>query len=219
MAGVKESEVWRWQSVSEESLLLHDDLLRLADHIALPAGVAALSGEEDYGLPVLDGKLPKEMAAIITQECGSATNTFISLMEYRLNALRSLWAAMRPAVDRQPGKKKEDSIVMSSSKSSQRQDISFASRISLMLVFPILHSLSKLDPQLSSSTARVLLEALRSCEPLSLSKEPMDCITGLENLLCSWLREVGGDEGRENPAHKEQVQTAASALVALGVAV
>ena len=210
--------MWRWQSVSEQSLLLHGDLLRLADHIALPAGVAALSGEEDYGLPVLDGKAPKEMAAIITQECGSASNTFTALMEYRLNALHSLWEAVRPVADKLR-RKKEDSLAVPGSKNSQKQEIPFASRISLLLVFPILHSLSKLEPQLSSSTARVLLESLRGCEPLSLGKEPTDCIAGLEDLLCSWLQEVGGDKDSEKPAHKEQVQTAASALVALSVAV
>lgn len=212
MAVLKEEELWRWQCVSEESLLLHDDLVRLADHIPLPTGVAHRNREEDYGLPLLDGKSPQELASIIHSECGARSTTFSSLMEYRLNALRSLWAALRNAA--KEIRKKEEGEGQIAAKTSQQSEV-FASRISLLLIFPTLRSLSRLDPQLSQETAGILLETLRGCEPISLSKEPMDCITGLESLLCSWISSAKElEEGGE-----KQLQIATSALVALTVAV
>ena len=78
----------------------------------------------------------------------------------------------------------------------------FAGPDYLVLIFPVLHSLSKLDPELPSETAIILLDSLCTCncEPISLSKEPMDCILGLGNLLSSWstaAREGVAKEGVE----------------------
>ena len=212
MPVLKESDLWQWLAVSEERLLLHDGLTRMADHIAVPTGVADISNE-DFGLPVLDGKSPEELAEIICKECSTKTTTYASLMEYRLNALRGLWQAMRELEQKHTSGTSKDAGTSSSS--SSRQAASFASRVSLVLIFPIMKSLSKLDPNLSSEAASILLESLRACEPLSLSSEPQDCITGLENLLTSWLSTV--QESSDVPI--AQVQNAASALVALSVAV
>ena len=216
MAGVvKEEEQWRWLCVSEESLLLHDDLVRLADHIPLPTGVAVRSiGEEEYGLSLLDGKTPQELATIIHSECAARPTTFSSLMEYRLNALRCLWTALNSVEKKETAKKGEEGEGQSSAKTSQQSEM-FSSRISLLLIFPTLRSLSRLDPQLSQDTAAILLQTLRNCEPVSLSKEPTDCIAGLESLLCSWIETAKEmKDGGES-----QLQVATSALVALTVAV
>ena len=210
---VKTNELWQWLAMNEERLLLHDGLTRMADHIAVPSGVAEIHSEEDLGLPVLDGKTPEELASIICKECSAKSTTYSSLMEYRLNALRGLWQSIKEMYDqRSSGGTKESS---SSSQSSSSAQVSFASRVSLVLIFPIMKSLSKFDPNLSSEAASILLETLRACEPLSLSSEPNDCITGLENLLCSWLN--AAKENTDVPI--AQVQNAASALVALSVAV
>ena len=216
-----------WSSVSEETLLLHDDLLKLVDHIPLPSRMEKTlsSAEEDYGLPVLDGKTPSELSDIIARECGVKSTTYTSLVEYRMNALRRYWSYLHSK--EKMGKKGEESTgggAVTAVKPAPKSE-GFASRISLVLIFPILHSLSKLDPELSSETAKILLDSLCNCEPISLSKEPMDCILGLENLLSSWLtaaREGVAKEGEESVAKEvseRQVQTAAAALVALAVAV
>lgn len=212
MPTLKEGDLWQWLAVSEERLLLHDGLTRMADHIAVPTGVADISNE-DFGLPVLDGKSPEELAEIIRKECSTKSTTYASLMEYRLNALGGLWQAMKELEEKHGSGTSKDAGTSSSS--SSRQAASFASRVSLVLIFPIMKSLSKLDPNLSSEAASILLESLRACEPLSLSNEPQDCITGLENLLTSWLSTV--QESSDVPI--AQVQNAASALVALSVAV
>ena len=212
MPTLKEGDLWQWLAVSEERLLLHDGLTRMADHIAVPTGVTDISNE-DFGLPVLDGKSPEELAEIIRKECSTKSTTYASLMEYRLNALGGLWQAMKELEEKNASGTSKDAGTSSSS--SSRQAASFASRVSLVLIFPIMKSLSKLDPNLSSEAASILLESLRACEPLSLSNEPQDCITGLENLLTSWLSTV--QESSDVPI--AQVQNAASALVALSVAV
>ena len=212
MPTLKEGDLWQWLAVSEERLLLHDGLTRMADHIAVPTGVADISNEH-FGLPVLDGKSPEELAEIIRKECSTKSTTYASLMEYRLNALGGLWQAMKELEEKNASGTSKDAGTSSSS--SSRQAASFASRVSLVLIFPIMKSLSKLDPNLSSEAASILLESLRACEPLSLSNEPQDCITGLENLLTSWLSTV--QESSDVPI--AQVQNAASALVALSVAV
>ena len=92
----------------------------------------------------------------------------------------------------------------------------FAGPDYLVLIFPVLHSLSKLDPELPSETAIIFLDSLCNCEPISLSKEPMDCILGLGNLLSSWS--TAAKEGVESIAKEvseRQVQTAATTLVLL----
>lgn len=213
MAGSMASDPAQWLAVNEERLLLHDGLTVMSDNIAVPNGVAEMR-REDSGLPVLDGKTPQELAVIIRKECTMKSTSYSSLMEYRLNALTGLWTTLKEFEDSHTTSVAKE--ISSSSQSSSTHSVSFASRVSLVLIFPLIKSLSKLDPTLSSETASILLETLRACEPLSLSSEPPDCISGLENLLCSWLNSVQENTG-EVPIN--QVQNAASALVALAVAV
>lgn len=228
MSSLKPGDLWLWLAANEEQILLHNGLVRLADHIAVPSGVAEVN-DNDYGLPMMDGKSTSDLMNIILKECSTRTTTYASLMEYRLNALRGFWEAVR-LNEREQIKLSAASTkdVTNSSHGSNRGTTSaspssstpavagFASRVSLALIFPIMKSLSRFDPTLSSEAASVLLECLRVYEPLSLSNEQLDCVHGLENLLHSWLasaRESEGDVG------VTQVQNAASALVALSVAV
>lgn len=213
MAGSMASDSGQWLAVNEERLLLHDGLTVMSDNIAVPNGVAEMR-REDSGLPVLDGKTPQELAKIIRKECSTKSTSYTSLMEYRLNALKGLWRALKDVEDSHTTSVAKE--MGSSSQASSSHAVSFASRVSLVLIFPLIKSLSRLDPTLSSETASILLETLRACEPLSLSSESPDCISGLENLLCSWLNSVQENTG-EAPIN--QVQNAASALVALAVAV
>ncbi|XP_016414650.1 probable E3 ubiquitin-protein ligase HECTD4 [Sinocyclocheilus rhinocerous] len=97
----------------------------------------------------------------------------------------------------------------------------FTSRVGLLLVFPLLQSQTRHDPALCGVTAEVLLACLRDCQPLSLGKEPADCLNGLERLLCSWLEERSEPEetAQARPLlTQQQRQNAAAALVALSCA-
>lgn len=214
----KESDSWRWLSVSEDSLLLQNDLLHLVGHISLPSGIGeSTTIEEEYGLPVLDGKTPSELVDIINRECSVRSTTYTSLMEYRFNALKELWEVLLEK-NRQPKSKKEESSSNAGAKATNKGE-GFASRVSLVLIFPVLKSLCKIDPKLSQETARLLLESLQACNPLSLSSEPTDCISGIEDILCTWLKSAQEDNELEDCVRERQLQTAASALVALAVAV
>ena len=213
MPRVKPGDLWLWLAANEEQILLHDGLVRLVDHIDVPSGVVEVK-DDDYGLPVMDGKNTQDLTEIILKQCGTRTTTYSSLMEYRLNALRGFWEAVRMnEIEQQTAVSSagKEAASSSSSRSSSGGMVGFASRVSLTLIFPIMKSLSRFDPSLSSEAASVLLECLRVYEPLSLSNEQLDCVYGLESLLHSWLdREDVGET---------QVQNAASALVALSVAV
>ena len=222
----KPGDLWLWLAANEEQLLLHSGLMRLADHIPVPSGVAEVA-DNDPGLPEMDGKSTGDLADIILRECGTKTTTYDSLMEYRRNALRGLWTALRLneiEQQRTSSSAKEPATSSSSCGASQSNpapvSAGFASRVSLVLIFPIMKSLSRFDPTLSSEAASGLLECLRVYEPLSLSREPQDCVHGLESLLHSWLASAqrDGEEG-EGRIGIRQVQNAASALVALTVAV
>ncbi|XP_026715783.1 probable E3 ubiquitin-protein ligase HECTD4 [Athene cunicularia] len=85
----------------------------------------------------------------------------------------------------------------------------------LLLVFPLIQSQSRTDPSLCNITAEVLLNCLRDCQPLSLTKEPADCLNGIESLLCSWLEDTSAS-GQQIPY--KQKENAAAALVALACA-
>lgn len=229
---LKSGDLWLWLAANEEQLLLHSGLMRLADHIPVPSGVAEVT-ESDPGLPLMDGKSTPDLANIILTECGTKTTTYASLMEYRRNALTGFWAAVRL------NEKEQQTTTLSSTKDSSSSSSSrgsspgsgaastgFASRVSLVLIFPIMKSLSRFDPTLSSEAASGLLECLRVYEPLSLSGEQLDSVHGLENLLHSWLAGAQGKKGEKEEEEEEgrkisvtQVQNAASALVALSVAV
>ncbi len=210
-SSVKPADLWQWLAVGEARLLLHDGLVCVADLVAVPNDASEMR-EEDYELPVLDGKTPTELATIIQKECSTKNTAYASLIEYRRNSLKGLWQALKKEYEASHTSSASELNVSTQSLTSQTG--SFVSRISLVLIFPMLKSLSVVDPGLSSATAHILLESLRACEPLSLSSEPQDCISGLENMLNEWL--VSAKEGEGNDS---LVQNAASALVALGVAV
>ncbi len=209
-SAAKTADLFQWIAVSEDRLLLHDGLVCVADLVEVPNGVTEL-GEDDYELPVLDGKTPTELATIIQKECSTKNTAYASLIEYRRSALKGLWRALKESQSKRASSASEMNTI---SQSSNTQAGSFASRISLILIFPMLKSLSVVDPGLSSETAHILLESLRACEPLTLSSEPQECISGLESMLRSWLASA-----QEGAGDASLVQNAASALVALGVAV
>uniref|UniRef100_A0A452TXU2 HECT domain E3 ubiquitin protein ligase 4 n=1 Tax=Ursus maritimus TaxID=29073 RepID=A0A452TXU2_URSMA len=153
--------------------------------------------------------------------CGNQSNAYARLLEYRLNALRGLWNAQRQlALEEQheresSGDEETLALLKRQGLLQQPEQAPFTSRMGLLLVFPLIQSQSRTDPSLCNITAEVLLNCLRDCQPLSLTKEPADCLNGIETLLCSWLEDTS-DTGRHIP-HKQK-ENAAAALVALACA-
>ncbi len=178
-------------------------------------------------------KNPVELAERLRAVCGNQSNAYARLLEYRLNALRGLWGAQRQlALEEQQeregtGGADEETLALLKRQGllQQPEQAPFTSRVGLLLVFPLLQSQTRSDPALCGVTAEVLLACLRDCQPLSLSKEPADCLNGLEGLLCSWLEDGAQESGQQQGQAQTQIlhthrqrENAAAALVALACA-
>lgn len=178
-------------------------------------------------------KNPVELAERLRAVCGNQSNAYARLLEYRLNALRGLWGAQRQlALEEQQeregtGGADEETLALLKRQGllQQPEQAPFTSRVGLLLVFPLLQSQTRSDPALCGVTAEVLLACLRDCQPLSLSKEPADCLNGLEGLLCSWLEDGAQESGHQQGKAQTQIlhthrqrENAAAALVALACA-
>ncbi|XP_013380029.1 probable E3 ubiquitin-protein ligase HECTD4 isoform X2 [Lingula anatina] len=207
----------QWLSVTEETLFLHDGLIRVTDLVELPHDVSSVS---DHEVVTFDSKSPEELSEKLKTVCGTQNNAYTRLLEYRLNALRGLWNAQRQIAIEEQNERNisthEETIQLLKKQGlwKEPEQASFSTRVSLLLVLPLLQSQSKVDAELCGVTAQLLLNCLRDCAPLSLSKEPADCLNGIEQLLCGWLEE-GSKAGNVEVA---QMETAASALVALACA-
>ncbi|XP_055995500.1 probable E3 ubiquitin-protein ligase HECTD4 isoform X2 [Ostrea edulis] len=213
----------QWLSVTEETLFLHDGLIRVTDLVELPRDVNN-SHEADNEVISFDLKNPKELSNRLLAVCGTQNNAYSKLLEYRLNALRGYWNAQRQVVldeqnDREASSNEETlAILKKQGLYKEPEQASFSTRISVLLVLPLLQSQSRIDSSLCGVTSELLLNCLRDCAPLSLSKEPGDCLRGLENLLCSWLGEKTSDENVRVVEDPHQREIIASALVALACA-
>uniref|UniRef100_A0A8B9QY27 HECT domain E3 ubiquitin protein ligase 4 n=1 Tax=Apteryx owenii TaxID=8824 RepID=A0A8B9QY27_APTOW len=213
----------RWLSVKEETIFLHDGLIRVTDLAELPSEIVGVAEPGDTELEILtfETKNPTELAERLRSVCGNQSNAYARLLEYRLNALRGLWNAQRQlALEEQHDRESsgdEEALALLKRQGllQQPEQAPFTSRMGLLLVFPLIQSQSRTDPSLCNITAEVLLNCLRDCQPLSLTKEPADCLNGIESLLCSWLEETSAS-GQQIPY--KQKENAAAALVALACA-
>ncbi|XP_046872567.1 probable E3 ubiquitin-protein ligase HECTD4 isoform X1 [Hypomesus transpacificus] len=226
-SGVVDSS--QWLSVKEETIFLHDGLIRVTDLAELPSEIGVSEqGDTEQEILTFETKNPAELAERLRAVCGNQSNAYARLLEYRLNALRGLWGAQRQlALEEQQeregaGGADEEALALLKRQGllQQPEQAPFTSRVGLLLVFPLLQSQTRSDPALCGVTAEVLLSCLRDCQPLSLSKEPADCLNGLEGLLCSWLEEGQGQgQTQGQTLHPpRQRENAAAALVALACA-
>ncbi|XP_056360661.1 probable E3 ubiquitin-protein ligase HECTD4 isoform X2 [Oenanthe melanoleuca] len=213
----------QWLSVKEETIFLHDGLIRVTDLAELPSEIIGVAEPGDTELEILtfETKNPTELAERLRSVCGNQSNAYARLLEYRLNALRGLWNAQRQlALEEQhdrdsSGDEEALALLKRQGLLQQPEQAPFTSRMGLLLVFPLIQSQSRTDPALCNITAEVLLNCLRDCQPLSLTKEPADCLNGIESLLCSWLEDTA-PSGQHIPY--KQKENAAAALVALACA-
>lgn len=212
----------QWLSVTEETLFLHDGLIRVTDLVALPRDVNNADGENE--VITFDVKSPTELSERLLSVCGTHNNAYSRLLEYRLNALRGFWAAKRQlGIDEQTERESESrdetiSLLKKQGLFKEPEQASFSTRISILLTLPLLQSQSRIDPSLCGLSAGVLLNCLRDCAPLSLSKEPSDCLLGLETLLCNWLGEKSVIQPEVVVKDAKHREITASALVALATA-
>ena len=221
------ADLSQWIGFTEESILLQDGLLRLGDIVEVPPDALEPFDRETkiQHILSLDGKNAEDLSARIEQLCKSEIRGFRNLLEYRLNALKGLWKAKRETLVWQKNHSKaiEETAVSTVRlrKNATQNDSSsnFSSKLSLLLIFPLIKSQAKVDSSLCQITTQLLLESLRECPPLSL-KEPADCLNGIEDLLCSWLGETenGTSFSKSVISDKGCLETTAAALVTLACA-
>ena len=218
------AELSQWLGFSEESILLQDGLLRLGDLIEVPQGALFPYDEETkiQHFLNLDNNNTDELSHRIEQICNCENSGFKNLLQYRLNALKSLWKAKRDLAKWKIENEKvcEEPTVVSlrqrKNANSMDSSTAFSSKLSLLLIFPLIKSQAKFDPSLCEVTTNLLLQSLRECPPLSL-KEPVECLNGIEDLLCSWLGE-NEDGTISEVLNQAYSQTTAAALVTLACA-
>ncbi|XP_069475595.1 probable E3 ubiquitin-protein ligase HECTD4 isoform X3 [Ambystoma mexicanum] len=220
--GTAAADSAQWLSVKEETIFLHDGLIRVTDLAELPSEIGVSeTGDTELEILTFETKNPTELAERLRAVCGNQSNAYARLLEYRLNALRGLWNAQRQIALEEQNERDVNSdeetlaLLKRQGLLQQPEQAPFTSRMGLLLVFPLIQSQSRTDPSLCNITAEVLLNCLRDCQPLSLTKEPADCLNGIESLLCSWLEETFASG--QQILYKQR-ENSAAALVALACA-
>ena len=219
------AELAPWLGFTEDSILLQDGLLRLADLVQAPPEALQQHDKEARVQQILsaDTRNISSLVSRLESLCRAEHSAGRHLVQYRLAALKGLWVARQAwAVWQQNnGKSAEEaaSVSLRQRKTASHADTAtvFSSRLSLLLIFPLIKSQAVTDPGLCSVTAQLLLESLRQCPPLSL-KEPADCLDGLEDLLSSWLGEEQEGSLGLSSAPPDSLETSAAALVTLACA-
>lgn len=211
----------QWLSISEETLFLHDGLMRVTELVELPHDVSTADQQLEQEVVSFDSKSPDELSERLRTICGTQNSANARLLEYRLNALRGFWAAVRSlAFEVQREKLTTREALLKKPFQKETEPGSFSTQVSLLLVLPLLQSQSRLDNALCGVTTSLLLKCLRDCSPLSLRKEMSDCLDGLESLLSTWLGETTSGDHPVPTSFLDPVQQqkTASALVALACA-
>lgn len=197
--------------------------MRVTDFVELPQQDDHVhsNDESEHEMVSFESKSPSELTERLLAVCGNHNNAYARLLEYRLNALKGFWKAQyQLALEEQSQRENasnDEAIAMLKKHGlwKEPEEASFSTRVSLLLCLPLLQSQSRMDSRLSGLTTELLLNCLRECTPLSLGKEPGDCLNGLESLLSSWLGEGAAEDQIKDLIHQ---QNAASALVALACA-
>ena len=210
----------QWLSITEETLFMHDGILRVSDIVELPVNLGTTADGEDQEVVSFDSKSPQELSERLLAVCGTQNNAYTRLLEYRLSAVKGLWKAQLQVVQEEEVNRSnnshDDTVSLLNKQGvwKEPEAASFSTRMSLLLVLPLIQSQSKIDPSLGGIAGEVLLNSLKDCAPLSLNKEPSDCLNGIEELLCNWLC---GADAQKVTNEKQRINTA-SALVALATA-
>ncbi|XP_068681108.1 probable E3 ubiquitin-protein ligase HECTD4 isoform X3 [Montipora foliosa] len=193
-----------WSSVTEQSIFLDDGLQYIVEALQSPS----VSNEHTALDSVFDHKFDSssnaEICKCLLSSCAVQHGSYYKFFSYRQRALLGLWHSMKAKFKklkkhfRPPAAPK--SFTTGDKTKGQQQNVSFSSHVSLLLLLPILQSQSLRDTSLAGQCSEVLLQCLQSCPPNSLAVEPLSCIKGLADLLCSWLLQAEQNSGESNVA-------------------
>ena len=194
MGTIGYGEAASWSSIQEQTLFREDGLKLVVSLTEIPTDVQVLestSSQRDGVYSDLNSSefcveaAVKELQGLFVTQ----TSHYARYFRYRQNALEKLWQT-RAQLKKCPSKltsdtKRKDGQLATVTK----RRVDFSSRVSLLLLIPLIKSHSKTDPSLAEHSTQILFQCLKDCLPNSLSDEPLSCVTGLADLLTGWLAE------------------------------
>lgn len=205
----------QWMSLTEEVIFLVDGSLHLSD-LLRPPEHNPLSQEFDRQIQQLvstsEGMDAAALSTKLKEICRFGQGGIGQLQtDYQLQALGGLWAAREQClrVQRERNAKELNKTAANKAKEIEMSAETVRSRMSMMLLFPLLQSQSKMDSSLCEVTTRLLTDFLRTCPPMSI-EDADGSLVGLEDMLIHWIREGKMD--------RERMRETACSLVALACA-
>ena len=217
-----QSQMMQWMSLTEEVIFLLDGSLHLSD-LLRPPEHNPHSNYFDSQIQQLvsasDGLDAAALSAKIEEICRHGHDNLCQMQtDYQLQALTGLWAAREQCLraQRERCAKERNRTATAAGRATDGDGAADAdqvkSKLSMMLLFPLLQSQAKTDPALRSVTTRLLTEFLReraASQPMSIS-DADGSLAGLEDMLIEWMRGEG--------TSASQLREAATALVCLACA-
>lgn len=216
-----QSQMMQWMSLTEEVIFLLDGSLHLSD-LLRPPEHNPYSNYFDCQIQQLvsasEGLDAAALSVKIEEICRHGHDNLCQMQtDYQLQALTGLWAAREQCLraQRERSAKELNRTAAAAMRARDTDAVADAdkvkSKLSMMLLFPLLQSQSKTDPALRSVTTRLLTEFLRerAASPMSIDDSD-ESLVGLEDMLIEWIRGEGTDA--------VQLREAATALVSLACA-
>lgn len=226
MGTIAYGEAVSWTPVQEDTLFTEGGLKYVADLTEIPADVQTLESSVTSQGDGIDFELKstqfsaEETAKELQNLFASENSPYARFFRYRQNALEQLWLKREEFRNSKPKTEQEKIKDRLPAATVGKRRIDFSSRISLLLLIPLIKSHSKTDPSLAEHSTQVLFQCLKECSSNSLGEEPLSCVTGLSDLLTDWLVcdmedeiALNSNDEENNCATKKETKGARKALV------
>ena len=194
MGTVGYGEAASWSSIQEQTLFREDGLKLVVNLTEIPTDVQVLESTTNQRDGVdsdlnssefcVESAVKELQALFVTQ-----TSQYARYFRYRQNALEKLWETRGQLKKSSPKLTSETTRKDGQLTTVTKRRVDFSSRVSLLLLIPLIKSHSKIDPSLAEHSTQILFQCLKDCLPNSLSEEPLSCVTRLADLLTGWLAE------------------------------
>ena len=192
MGTIGYGEAVSWSPIQEETIFSEDGLKLVLNLIEIPTDVQVLASSTSQQDGVVSDLNSSEFCADATAKELQAlfvtqTSQYARYFRYRQSALEKLWRKREEWKKCSPKLKDETKAKDEQLATVTKRRADFSSRVSLLLLIPLIKSHSKTDPSLAEHSTEILFQCLKDCLPNSLSEEPLSCVTGLADLLTEWL--------------------------------
>lgn len=204
MGTVAFGEPVSWSYIEEESIFEDERINHIVNLTEIPrelsSGCSAdITGEQQndfdsHSVKYSANNSAKELQSLFVTQKSEYAMYFL----YRLRALEKLWRERHNSKRSANNSRTTNSkgLQLSTVTKNRAESAEFSSHISLLLLIPLIKSHSKIDSSLAQQSTHILFQCLKDCKPNSLRDEPLNCVTGLADLLTGWLADEV--EGKEN---------------------